>query len=106
MVLRIAVALLLVIGGTGCVMNHQLVPFTGQTTLLGCLGPGDTPDSYILSDYHTGAKRTLVGNPDLQLHALNHTVRVVGFQGTEAGIANFKVIEVDHIASWCHTPGD
>lgn len=91
---------------TGCFRRdvHPSRTLSGQTLIMGCLNPGGSPDSYVLTDYRTGKPTPVTGHGDLRLHSSNHAVKLIGFYKTETGWEGLRVVRIEHIAAACKTP--
>jgi len=77
-----------------------------ETTLTGCLNKGAGPAQYVLTDQSTGNKTPVTGTSDLEQHAMNHTVKLMGSTRTDNGRAMFTATKVEHISATCAAPGD
>ena len=77
-----------------------------ETTLTGCLNKGGAPSQYVLTDQSTGNKTPVTGTSELEQHAMNHTVKIMGSTTTDNGRAMFTATKVEHISATCATPSD
>ncbi len=76
---------------------------SGEAVREGCLNQTASGE-YVLADGKTGEQLGVTGNPDLQLHAGNHAVRLIGMLGTESGGRGMRVIQIEHLAAACRAP--
>ena len=91
---------------SGCAAR-QLDPrksLSGQTTMVGCLNPGNAPDQFVLSERQGGGKTVVTGHPRLASLAGNHAVRIIGMLDREVAGQGLKAIKVDQIAGACTVP--
>lgn len=103
---RAAALLTSAIAMTGCAQRdlHFSKTMGGQAVMMGCLNPGSTPESYVLTDYKTGQPTPVTGHGQLGSHASNHAVKLIGVYRTETGWEGLRVIRIEHIAASCKTP--
>jgi hypothetical protein len=75
-----------------------------ETTMTGCLTK-DTSGNYTLTDEKTGTKTTVTGGSDLEKHASNHKVTLVGMTKNDAsGNPVFEVSKIQHVSTSCTAP--
>lgn len=74
---------------------------TDDSTLSGCLAKGTETGQYVLTD-KAGTKTsvTAAAGVELEKHAANHTVRLIGSKGTDG---SFAVSKVEHVSATCST---
>lgn len=72
-----------------------------ETTITGCLTPGDRAGFYTLREEGTGFTITVTGLADLQQASANHKVRLTGRAVRERGQDLFRVTRVEDLAPTC-----
>jgi len=72
-----------------------------ETTITGCLTPGDRAGFYTLREEGTGFTILVTGVADLQQASANHRVRLTGRMLRERGEDLFRVTRVEDLAPTC-----
>lgn len=72
-----------------------------QTTITGCLTPGDRAGYFSLREEGTGFTITVTGSDDLKAASGNHRVRLTGTMRREQGTDVFRVTRVEDLAPTC-----
>ncbi len=72
-----------------------------ETTITGCLTPGDRADLYTVREEGTGFSITVAGSADLKPASSNHKVRLTGRLVQEGGRDVFRVTRVEDLAPTC-----
>jgi len=72
-----------------------------ETTITGCLTPGDRAGYFTLREDGTGFSITVTGSADLQPASANHKVRLTGTIAREQGTDVFRVTRVEDLAPTC-----
>lgn len=73
-----------------------------QQQMTGCLAKRAADNSYILTDEASGAQIVVVSEKaDLDSHAANHKVTLIGRQTVKDGQPVFEVESIRHISNTC-----
>jgi len=72
-----------------------------ETTITGCLTPGDRAGFYSLREEGTGFVIRVTGPAQLQQHSANHRVRLTGRMVHEGGRDFFRASRVEQLATTC-----
>ena len=75
-----------------------------NSSLSGCLSKGERAGEYVLTDEKTGQKTIVVGPTDLEKHAANHEVTLIGKLTTRGEQRIFEATAITHIANACLAP--
>ena len=75
-----------------------------ESTMTGCLTK-DASGAFVLTDEKTGAKSMVTGAADLEKHAANHKVTLIGTPKTDSsGKQVFEVSKIEHVSPDCKAP--
>jgi hypothetical protein len=77
-----------------------------ETSMTGCLSK-DSSGNYTLTDEKTGSKTSVTGASDLDKHAANHRVTLIGTaKADDSGKTVFEVSKIQHLSSSCKTSSE
>jgi hypothetical protein len=77
-----------------------------KESLVGCLTRGAMPGEFILTEEKSGDRIVVTGSEDLDKHAENHKLKLMGTRTNEKGKTVFRVAMVEHISDSCTTGSD
>ena len=109
---RLLAAAFLISGLSGSIFaqdpsdRNQRRQMKNETSMTGCLSK-DSSGNYTLTDEKTGSKTSVTGASDLDKHAANHKVTLIGTAKADgSGKSVFEVSKIQHLSSSCKTSSE